>query len=634
MHLLQPKRFLLKVGYACNNHCLFCHAAPHMGTDSPTFVLEEKVRNAAKAGAEEIVLSGGEPTIRRDLAEVIAGISGLGLGLGLVTNARMLVYRRVRNILLGGGLDYVQVSFAAGNAKAHDAVVGVPGAFEQAKEGIVSLLSETSGPLDVTLSCVLTKPCLATLDELAELAVQAAGQAAPLAKLRLKLSLLELEGRAIDHADSLNPGLATTAKALGEMARRHGAMLRAAGVELVQEGLPSCLAAGVPPSDLWTDGFVAMSEAFERDWHPVDDANHHRPPSCIDCSEDGCPGPYATTLAQEKDDHILVPIRARRPGNQPFVPTRSHFIVGPVDDAPCPIRAGRIPSGPRWALWTKHKDQQTGLWTWTLWQAAGKDFSPRDHRRLLDELEQVYIEAPGDARTSPRSRGPFRGLQPLRRSALCRACPRRLTCLGLFEPIADKTPTGHLEDVVDRDAKLLETRLQSASGSVLDVGSGTEPAYLSTLTHMIEQGRISYLGLDPAVDGNHGNAPASNPGFVQGKAEEMEGIVAAQAGLDWIWSIRSLAHYEKPSRFFEQASKLLTDEGRLLLVSDRPFILLTTTQPRQAGEADLEHWQNPSLEFLEAAVRRWGFEVEWIRPAGPATSNLDFIQARRKPTPD
>ncbi len=625
----QPvRRFSLKVGYACNNHCLFCHAAPHHGLDASRQVLLDKIDRAQKMGAEEIVLSGGEPTIRRDLPVLARHIKSLGLSLGLVTNGRMLLYARLTEMLLEAGLDYVQVSLAAGDAEVHDALVGVQGAFHQTTRGILQLLTLAHGPLDLTISCVITRQALPTLDSLADLAIQAADLAQPHQRIRLKASLLEIEGRAMEHARQIFPGIARTARAVEDLAKRRQGQLHDRGVQMVQEGLPPCLS-NLPPADLWTEGFSAMSEAFEPDWHPIDDANRRRPPSCIDCSQDGCPGPYATTLDRD-DPSVLVPIASTRPSSLPMRPLQTIFLPNLAGADVCPIADRRISPGPPWSLWTRR--QRGSTWAWTLWSPVSRDFGPREYRRFLSDLEQVYRQKPvtpsDQSQEQTSRRGPFAGLTPLRRAAICRECPRRMTCLGLFEP------TRSPPDPVDRDADLLEDLVWSLSGRVLDVGSGPRPPYLSALDDAIQDGSLRYLAIDPLVS-KESSRQAGDDHVQQttGRAENLMEAARQFGSPDWILSIRSLPHYERPSLFLEQAHRLLSPKGRLLIVSDEPFAVLTTTHPRQAHGNDWQHRRNLSFERLAASLAASGFAVEWSRPAGPDTSNVNFVVARPKGIP-
>jgi len=82
-----------------------------------------------------VVLTGGEPLLRRDLEEIIAYGTRLGLAMVVGTNGMMLTERRVKSLkhagLLGAG-----ISVDSLDAATHDAFRGRPGAWEKTMAGI------------------------------------------------------------------------------------------------------------------------------------------------------------------------------------------------------------------------------------------------------------------------------------------------------------------------------------------------------------------------------------------------------------------------------------------------------------------------------------------------------------------
>jgi MoaA/NifB/PqqE/SkfB family radical SAM enzyme len=171
---------LIKVGYACNQRCVFCHAADRRARPAPATSVEAKIARAAALGCDTLVFSGGEPTIHRELPRWARLVSARGLALGLVTNGRMLAYPEVARQLCARGLAYVQLSLHGGSAAVHDRQVGVAGFAES-----LAALEQLSGRgLALTVNCVVTTIKLEHLDELVELLE-------PLPDVRLKFSMVE-----------------------------------------------------------------------------------------------------------------------------------------------------------------------------------------------------------------------------------------------------------------------------------------------------------------------------------------------------------------------------------------------------------------------------------------------------------
>jgi len=60
---------LIKVGYACNENCSFCHTLDVRHIDGDSYEILAKIDRAAALGHTMVVFSGGEATIRPELFE-------------------------------------------------------------------------------------------------------------------------------------------------------------------------------------------------------------------------------------------------------------------------------------------------------------------------------------------------------------------------------------------------------------------------------------------------------------------------------------------------------------------------------------------------------------------------------------
>src|SRR4051812_24482011 len=116
----------------CNQRCAYC--ASRSPSDDPRAIAGPRVRAAVDEalgrGAREIVLTGGEPTMRRDLAALVAHARARGAErVVLETNATLLDEPRARE-LGAAGLGLARVNLAGGS-DALDAVTQDPGGFER-----------------------------------------------------------------------------------------------------------------------------------------------------------------------------------------------------------------------------------------------------------------------------------------------------------------------------------------------------------------------------------------------------------------------------------------------------------------------------------------------------------------------
>jgi pyrroloquinoline quinone biosynthesis protein E len=78
----------------------------------------------------QVHFSGGEPTIRRDLEELIEGATGAGLYTNLITSAVLLDAERIAR-LVAAGLEHIQISFQDAQAEGADRIGHFAGGHEK-----------------------------------------------------------------------------------------------------------------------------------------------------------------------------------------------------------------------------------------------------------------------------------------------------------------------------------------------------------------------------------------------------------------------------------------------------------------------------------------------------------------------
>jgi len=130
--------------YRCQNRCFFCYASspdrgrtvPEMSTAEVKGMLDKVVDQAR---VPTVSFTGGEPTLRTDLPELIAHARQRDLRTNLITNGIRCADEVYVARLAEVGLHSAQVSVEAGDADTHDAVVGNPGAFERTMQGVRNL---------------------------------------------------------------------------------------------------------------------------------------------------------------------------------------------------------------------------------------------------------------------------------------------------------------------------------------------------------------------------------------------------------------------------------------------------------------------------------------------------------------
>jgi radical SAM protein with 4Fe4S-binding SPASM domain len=127
-------------------------------------------------GIPHVVFTGGEPTLRDDLPELVAYAEQNGQITGLNTNARRLSDEKYLHSLVEAGLDHVQITLESHAPEIHDAMVRRKGAWSQTVQGLKNALSSRLFVMTNTTLLQDNSPYLEqTLDFLGKLGVPTLG---------------------------------------------------------------------------------------------------------------------------------------------------------------------------------------------------------------------------------------------------------------------------------------------------------------------------------------------------------------------------------------------------------------------------------------------------------------------------
>ncbi len=172
-----PYRMDLALTYRCNNDCAHCYnARPRNFAEMDTSQWQAVLERVWELGIPHVVFTGGEPTLRHDLPDLIAYAENLGMVTGLNTNGRRLQDPAYVARLVQAGLDHVQITLESHDPAIHDAMVRLPGAWRQTVAGIRQALASPLYVMTNTTMLEANAPPLAqTLDFLAEIGVPTVG---------------------------------------------------------------------------------------------------------------------------------------------------------------------------------------------------------------------------------------------------------------------------------------------------------------------------------------------------------------------------------------------------------------------------------------------------------------------------
>ncbi len=139
-----PFQVVWNITSACNLRCIHCYedaCEKEIGELSTEEALSA-IGILADAGVLILAFSGGEPTIRPDILQLIERSSDLGMFTALATNGITLSSQKKVREFKKAGLQFVQISLDGAEPRTHDSFRGVEGSFEKTVQGIRNCVAE------------------------------------------------------------------------------------------------------------------------------------------------------------------------------------------------------------------------------------------------------------------------------------------------------------------------------------------------------------------------------------------------------------------------------------------------------------------------------------------------------------
>ncbi len=155
----------------CNQHCVHCYAAGQVQAEESELGTDEWKRiidRCREAGIPQVTFTGGEPTMREDLIELIDHAKWFITRLN--TNGIRLTPEYCQK-LKGASLDSVQVTFYSADETVHNTLVGAP-RYAETKAGIENALAAGLSLSVNTPLCTLNRNYPATLELLHSMGVR------------------------------------------------------------------------------------------------------------------------------------------------------------------------------------------------------------------------------------------------------------------------------------------------------------------------------------------------------------------------------------------------------------------------------------------------------------------------------
>ena len=160
----------LGLGISCNNCCIMCTEImpPLNKWDLTTRQVFDRI-DSMPEDVDKIGLTGGEPTIRKDIVDIIkyAKQKRPNAIVFLVTNGRMFAYRNFAEKIINAGVDEIATEIHGPTAEEHDKITRTKGSFDETVKGIKNILDLGFKNLEIRI--VIHKWNYKSLPEIAKL---------------------------------------------------------------------------------------------------------------------------------------------------------------------------------------------------------------------------------------------------------------------------------------------------------------------------------------------------------------------------------------------------------------------------------------------------------------------------------
>jgi radical SAM protein with 4Fe4S-binding SPASM domain len=172
-----PLRMDVALTFRCQNNCMHCYAGgPHETPELDTTQWKQVIDRLSDIGVFIITFTGGEPTLRNDLTELLLYAQNKGMVTGVISNGRKLKDKEYVDALEKAGLDFVQITLESHKPLVHDKMTGAKGSWKETLAGIQNAVqSQIYVSTNTTLSKQNAPDFLDTIDFIKGLGVDAFG---------------------------------------------------------------------------------------------------------------------------------------------------------------------------------------------------------------------------------------------------------------------------------------------------------------------------------------------------------------------------------------------------------------------------------------------------------------------------
>jgi len=204
------KKLALLLWYRCNNNCVFCYCGDKKNKwEMSTEQAKKELENGIERGCSFVDFNGGEPSLRKDICELISHAKSLGYNnIAMTTNGRMFYYKNFCQRVTDAGLNHVIFSLHGHTSELHDYITRTRNSYKQVTAGMRNIREINPG-IYICTNTVINKFNFMFLPEIAEknIALGANG---------CEFIFIHPRGNALNNFDKIVPTLTEITPYIGE----------------------------------------------------------------------------------------------------------------------------------------------------------------------------------------------------------------------------------------------------------------------------------------------------------------------------------------------------------------------------------------------------------------------------------
>ncbi|MCF7859921.1 MAG: methyltransferase [Candidatus Cloacimonetes bacterium] len=568
---------------------MFCHSIDMLNMVNLKIIFQ-KIIQAKTLGIKVLLLSGGEPTISKELFKIIQFIKQNGMDFGMISNLRMFALEGFTHKIQKFKPKFIQTSIHGSNFKIHDAISNTKGSFEQVTQGIKNI-NKIYPDINIVVNIVINKVNLADLENTINLI-----HGLDIHKIRL--SAIIPEGRAKKDMSELMPKISVSAKRAVEALKYANNRFRKLDVKL--DYFPLCLIKDNIHNvyDFSHDNIELISNTDEHSFFDVDVGTRIKGYFCKGCQYTlNCKGVYKEYLEEFGISEFT---NSMTISNSILYQIQRKYDPKYIHNTCCKGTCANF--NPIKSIFIEYNDKILH------YQTNSYDFSNKEVLEAKNN-EQIYL----DKMTNSDIEDFGKDKLELSLKNECKICGKKDLCPNIFYI--------NPKNKFQKDDSKVVSIIKRISGNVLDIGVGNTQ-YLSILKTKIDTKEINYIGIDPDKEVISRNKEQFKGGRLL--ATTIEDLEIENIMFDYILLLRSFNHIKDIEKSLDKIHTLLKKNGKLIIVDNCTYGIIKSVSDdsNQPKGLDFEHYRNYNDIDTLNICKLHGFNLDYlIDKVTPNSSN-------------